>query len=119
MLILNVALVWISLLLFIHAMNAYHAILQSDSCPMVKANTLRILGALPFLAIAYICSTLRWISLNLSDQIPSTDDVLWSLIEGVMLYMLLLFCDLCRSWIKCQSHEQQGKCAFERRVAVR
>lgn len=119
MLILNVALIGLSLLLFIHAMNAYHAVSTADVCPLVKANTLRILGALPFLAIAYICSTLRWMSLNLSDQIPSTDDVLWSLIEGVMLYMLLLFCDMSRSWIKCQSHEQQGKCAFERRAAAR
>ena len=110
--ILSLALLFISVAVFVVAVRLHFVIVRhvaagNPRCLAHKTDLFRAAHGAMFLSAAYSIAEVRWLIMELDVKIPSIDDILWNCLEACFLvyiaWVCIVGCKLVRSnWDGCK-----------------
>ena len=103
--VLSLALLFISVVVFVVAVRLHFVIVRSVSegnikCLAYKTDLFRAAHGAMFLSAAYSIAEVRWLIMELDVKIPSLDDIMWNCLEACFLVYVAWVCHVGRKLLR-------------------
>jgi hypothetical protein len=89
-------LLYMAIKVFIESIYTFKCVLKSNNFKTLKSPIIKFLNMITFISIIYFLLQFRWFYTGLYTELEDIDEILWSVLEGTILFTIANVCSILR-----------------------